>query len=264
MGNVTVVQAFTRLSAEAQGLRDRSTTCLNAQYPVLNWWAVLTVLTKAASTVAMVGLFALGAALHAQGQITVGEIVAFIGFAQLLIIKLEQLSGLINNIFFQIHAIREYFEVLDTVSVVQETPGAQPLQVTRGEVRFQNVSYHYPNSKAGISDIDFTVAPGETVALVGPTGSGKSTAISFLNRVRDPELRRDPDRRPGHLERPARLAAPVGGRGVPGCGAVQPLDPREPARRQAGRDRPGAPARDRPRRGGRLRALEARRARHSS
>ena len=187
MGNVTVVQAFTRLAAEAQGLKESIDNLLKAQYPVLTWWAVLTVLTKAASTVAMVGLFALGVSLHAQGQISVGEIVAFVGFAQLLILKLEQLSGFINNIFFQIHAIREYFEVLDTVSMVQETPGAQPLQVTRGEVRFQNVSYHYPNSKAGISDIDFTVAPGETVALVGPTGSGKSTAISFLNRVRDPD-----------------------------------------------------------------------------
>jgi glucan exporter ATP-binding protein len=190
MGNVTIVQAFTRLSAEAQGLKESINNLLNAQYPVLNWWAVLTVLTKAASTVAMVGLFALGTALHAQGQTTVGEIVAFVGFAQLLIMRLEQLSGFINNVFFQIHAIREFFEVLDTTSMVQETPGAPPLEVTRGEVRFDNVSYHYPNSKAGITDIDFTVQPGETVALVGPTGSGKSTLISFLTRARDPDAGR--------------------------------------------------------------------------
>jgi ATP-binding cassette subfamily B protein len=186
MGNVTVVQAFTRLNAEVQGVNDAMRNLLAAQYPVLNWWAVLNVLTKASSTVAMIGLFALGTALHGQGQTTVGEIVAFVGFANLLIGRLEQLSGFVNNIFFQIHAVREFFEVLDTQSNVQETPGAPPLVVTKGEVVFEDVGYFYPNSKAGVRGLNFRVGPGETVALVGPTGSGKSTALSFLTRVRDP------------------------------------------------------------------------------
>jgi ATP-binding cassette subfamily B protein len=187
MGNVTVVQAFTRLSAEVSGVKEAMGRLLSAQYPVLNWWATLTVLTKAASTIAMIGIFALGTTLHGDGKASVGEIVAFVGFANLLIGRLEQLTGFVNNIFFQTHAIREFFEVLDTHSNVSEKPGAPPLAVPQGEVVFDAVTYRYPNSKAGVSDLSFRVAPGETVALVGPTGSGKSTAISFLTRARDPD-----------------------------------------------------------------------------
>lgn len=187
MGNVTVVQAFARLSAEVTGVRDAMTRLLAAQYPVLNWWATLTVLTKASSTIAMIGIFALGTALHAEGKTSVGEIVAFVGFANLLIGRLEQLTGFVNSIFFQTHAIREFFEVLDTSSTVKEKPGAGTLTVGAGEVVFDGVTYHYPNSKAGVEGLSFRVAPGESVALVGPTGSGKSTALSFLTRVRDPD-----------------------------------------------------------------------------
>jgi glucan exporter ATP-binding protein len=186
MGNVTVVQAFTRLTAEVQGVKDAMSRLLAAQYPVLNWWATLNVLTNAASTIAMVAIFAVGTVLHGQGGASVGEIVAFVAFAQLLIGRLEQLSGFVNNIFFQTHAIREFFEVLDTTSSVKEKPGAPALDVKSGEIAFQGVTFHYPNSKAGVSDLTFTVKPGETVALVGPTGSGKSTALSFLTRSRDP------------------------------------------------------------------------------
>jgi len=187
MGNVTVVQAFTRLSAEVQGVKESMQRLLAAQYPVLNWWAAVTVLTKGASTVAMIGIFALGTALHGQGQASVGEIVAFVGFANLLIGRLEQLTGFVNAIFFQTHAIREFFEVMDTVSTVREAPNAPPLEVARGEVVFDAVGYRYPNSKAGVQELSFRVEPGQTVALVGPTGSGKSTALSFLTRVRDPD-----------------------------------------------------------------------------
>lgn len=186
MGNVTVVQAFTRLAAEVEGVKTAMGQLLAAQYPVLNWWATLTVLTKACSTLAMVSIFALGTVLHGSGKTSVGEIVAFVGFANLLIGRLEQLSGFINSVFFQTHSIREFFEVLDARSNVVEAPAAPALEVSGGEVVFDAVTYHYPNAKAGVEGLSFTVKPGETVALVGPTGSGKSTAVSFLIRSRDP------------------------------------------------------------------------------
>ena len=186
MGNVTVVQAFTRLSAEVEGVKAAMGQLLAAQYPVLNWWATLTVLTKACSTLAMVSMFALGAALHGEGKTSVGEIVAFVGFATLLIGRLEQLSGFVNSVFFQTHSIREFFEVLDARSNVVDLPNAPSLSVKAGEVTFKDVTYHYPNAKAGVENLSFTVKAGQTIALVGPTGSGKSTAVSFLIRSRDP------------------------------------------------------------------------------
>lgn len=186
MGNVTVVQAFTRLSAEVESVKAAMGQLLAAQYPVLSWWAMLTVLTKACSTIAMVSIFALGTVLHGEGKTSVGEIVAFVGFANLLIGRLEQLSAFVNSVFFQTHSIREFFEVLDARSNVVELANAPNLMVKGGEVTFNAVTYRYPNAKAGVEGLTFTVKPGETVALVGPTGSGKSTAVSFLIRSRDP------------------------------------------------------------------------------
>jgi glucan exporter ATP-binding protein len=187
MGNVAVVQSFTRLNAEVQGLQESMRRLLGAQFPVLTWWAMLTVLTKAASTVAMISLFAVGTVLHSQGAASVGDIVTFVMFANVLIGRLEQISGLINSLFFQTPAIAEFFGILDTESTVREKPGASEMATPRGEVEFRNLTYRYPNAAAGVFDVSFTVEAGQTVALVGPTGSGKSTALSFLHRVRDPD-----------------------------------------------------------------------------
>jgi ABC-type multidrug transport system fused ATPase/permease subunit len=74
-GNVTVVQSFTRLAAESRALREMMSRTLNAQYPVLRGWAILSVLNRAASTLTIVAIFAVGATLHARGEISVGGIV---------------------------------------------------------------------------------------------------------------------------------------------------------------------------------------------
>ncbi len=187
MGNVTIVQAFTRLSAELQALNQSMSRLLAAQFPVLNWWALLSVLTKAASTITIVSIFALGTFLHAGGKASVGEIVTFVGFATLLIGRLEQLSGFANSIFFQTHPITEFFTLLDAESTIKESPNAPALQIRNGRVEFKNVSFHYPNSSAGVKNVNFVIEPGQTVALVGATGSGKSTLASFLIRIRDPQ-----------------------------------------------------------------------------
>src|SRR5262245_15875297 len=99
LGNVTVVQSYTRLAAEMQAMRTVMSELLAAQYPVLTWWGLLTVLTRAAATITMVAIFAVGALLVQRGEITVGEIVAFVAFANLLIAKLDLLSGFAVRIF---------------------------------------------------------------------------------------------------------------------------------------------------------------------
>jgi ATP-binding cassette subfamily B protein len=87
--NVVVVQSFTRLNSESRRFGDIMRHVLDHQFPVLNWWAVVSVLTRAASTLAVITIFLLGTYLHMQGTATVGEIVAFMGFANLLIGRLE-------------------------------------------------------------------------------------------------------------------------------------------------------------------------------
>ena len=185
-GNVTVVQSFTRLSAEAAALREMMRRVLTAQYPVLRGWAILSVLNRAASTLTIVAIFALGASLHAHGEVTVGGIVSFVGFALMLIGRLEQFASFISGLFFQTQSLHDYFAVLDQRPAIVDAPSASVLPRVRGEVVFDRVSFGYDPVQPALHELSFRAAPGSTIALVGPTGAGKSTALSLLYRAYDP------------------------------------------------------------------------------
>lgn len=186
IGNISVVQSYARLSAETAMLRSLMSDLLAAQYPVLTWWAVLTVLSRAAGTITMVAVFLLGSLLVSRGEASVGEIVSFVGFAGLLISKLDQLSSFAGRIFMQAPVLQTYFSLIDTPVEVEEKPGAAALKVEAGHVVYQDVSYRFPKSRQGVFDLSFEALPGKTVALVGPTGSGKTTTLALLQRLRDP------------------------------------------------------------------------------
>jgi ATP-binding cassette subfamily B protein len=144
------------------------------------------VANHAASTLTVIGIFVLGIQLHGKGEITVGEIVSFVGFAMMMIGRMEQLAGFISDIFFQAPALANFFEVLDTRSQLQDSPDAPDLKVTRGQVAFENVAFGYDPANPVIKDLSFVVPAGSTVAFVGPTGAGKTTALSLLYRAYDP------------------------------------------------------------------------------
>jgi ATP-binding cassette subfamily B protein len=189
-GNVLVVQSFTRLAAEVGAIRDMMKKVLNAQYPVLRGWAWLTVANRASSTLTVVAIFALGASLNGKGEVSVGGIVSFVGFAMMLIGRLEQFAGFISGLFFQTHSLSDFFAVLDTREVLQEKPGAPDLPAVRGDVVFDDVSFGYEVTHPALRHLSFTVKAGSTVALVGPTGAGKTTALSLLYRAYDPSAGR--------------------------------------------------------------------------
>jgi glucan exporter ATP-binding protein len=189
-GNVLVVQSFTRLAGEVAAINDMMRRVLAAQYPVLRGWAWLTVANRAASTLTIVAIFALGAQLNGKGEISVGGIVTFVGFAMMLIGRLEQFATFISGLFFQTHSLSDFFEVLDTKEILNEPDGAAELPPVRGRVIFENVSFGYDASHPALRDLSFDVPAGSTVALVGPTGAGKTTALSLLYRTYDPSTGR--------------------------------------------------------------------------
>jgi ATP-binding cassette subfamily B protein len=187
IGNVSVVQSYARLRDEQQALRELTRQLLSAQYPVLTWWAMLTVFTRAAATISMVAVFAVGALLASRGEVTVGEIVSFVGFANLLIGKLDQLSGFIGNLFPRVPTLNAFYELLDASGNITEKPDAASLSEVKGAVAYENVTFRFGKSEVGVFDLDFRAAPGETIALVGATGSGKTTTLALLQRLRDPD-----------------------------------------------------------------------------
>jgi glucan exporter ATP-binding protein len=186
LSNVVVVQSFTRLNSEAKMFGDIMRQVLDHQFPVLNWWAVVNVLTRASSTITVIMIFMLGTLLHLQGKATVGEIVSFMGFATLLVARMEGAVGFVSHMLFQAPSLRQYFNVLDTMSTVPERPDAKDIGRAVGEVRFEGVGFSYPNSGRILSGIDLDAQPGQTVALVGATGAGKTTSMQLLQRLWDP------------------------------------------------------------------------------
>ena len=184
LGNVTVVQSYARFASEMQAMRTIMAELLMAQYPVLTWWGLLTVLTRTAATITVVAIYAVGALLVSQGKITVGEIVAFVGFAGLLIGKLDLLSGFAVRIFQYAPTLRSLFDLLDATGGVREKPDAKPLADIAGNVRYEHVTFRFRSSDQGVFAIDLDARAGKTIALVGPTGAGKTTTLALLQRLR--------------------------------------------------------------------------------
>ncbi|EGP08777.1 beta-(1--_2)glucan export ATP-binding/permease protein NdvA [Bradyrhizobiaceae bacterium SG-6C] len=187
LGNVALVQSFVRVEAEVQGLRGVADKLLSAQLPVLSWWALVAVMTRASTTITILAIFVVGIILNSKGQASVGEIVMFVSFATMLIQKLEQVVSFINSVFMEAPRLREFFDVLDAVPAVRDRPDAiDPGRLT-GLVEFNDVSFSYDGKRPAVEDVSFTALPGQTFALVGETGAGKSTAIALLHRAFDPQ-----------------------------------------------------------------------------
>ncbi|WP_411902425.1 glucan ABC transporter ATP-binding protein/ permease [Methylorubrum thiocyanatum] len=187
LGNVAVIQSFTRARAEKEAMRDIIHDLLRVQIPVLSWWALANVATRASGTLTMTAIFITGIALHQKGAATVGEIVAFMSLATMLVTKLDHVVTFVNGVFMQAPKMREFFEVVDTVPTVRDRPHAKQVARFEGEVSFEDVAFSYDGRRNALDGVSFTARPGETVALVGTTGSGKSTTLGLLHRTFDPD-----------------------------------------------------------------------------
>ena len=187
LGNVALVQSFARIELEVSLIRSIVTALLSAQMPVLSWWAVANVLTRAGTTLTMLVILLVGTYLKLVGLATVGQIVSFMSIAALLITRLEQAVSFANRLFLDAPRLADFFAVLDTVPSVRDRPGAAEPSRMVGHVEFEDVSFSYDDKRPAVAHLTFKALPGDCVALVGPTGSGKSTALALLYRAFDPQ-----------------------------------------------------------------------------
>jgi ATP-binding cassette, subfamily B, beta-glucan exporter len=145
------------------------------------------VLTRASTTLTLFAIFLVGVGLHLNGRASIGDIVMFMNLAGLVVIQLDRFVRFINRLFMEAPRLREFFAVLDTEPAVRERPNAIEPGRLRGLVEFQDVSFSYDGKRPAIVDLSVTALPGETTALVGATGAGKSTALALLHRAIDPQ-----------------------------------------------------------------------------
>ena len=187
LGNIPLVQSFARIQDEVSTLKDLSKRLLSVQLPVLSWWALVTVLNRSATTISILSIVIIGTWLFTKGLISIGEIVTFIAFAGMIISKLEQTVNFIHRLAMDAPRLADFFNLLDTSPAIHDHQDAISLEHPKGVIEFKNVSFSYDGTYSAIKKLSFKVAAGQTIALVGSSGAGKSTALSLLYRAFDPQ-----------------------------------------------------------------------------
>ena len=185
--NISVLQSYNRIGHETEALKRYATDLLKAQNPVLDWWAIASALNRLSSTISMMVVLMIGAYLVTQGQLRIGEVIAFTGFATLLIARLDQVSAFVNQISEGRAKLEEFYRLEDSAVDEAEPEGLRDLNAVTGHIRFENVGFEFAASGQGVEDVSFEVQAGQTVAIVGPTGAGKTTLINLLQRVYAPQ-----------------------------------------------------------------------------
>lgn len=187
ISNVSVLHSYNRIEAETRALKQYAQQLLAAQYPVLDWWAIASALNRIASTVSMLVILVIGTLLVQSGELKVGDIIAFTGFAGLLIGRLDQMRQFATQIFEARSKLEDFYKLEDAVQDREEPAGVGELKDVRGDVEFRGVSFDFANTTQGVHDVSFKVKAGQTIAIVGPTGAGKTTLINLLQRVHEPQ-----------------------------------------------------------------------------
>ena len=180
-----VTQIFTREEENAQ-IFDRLSekyrkSWINAvKYSNLVWPA-----TDNVSTLVRAAIFVVGLLVLTPAAVGLGTIVAMTSYASSFWQPIMNLSNIFNNFINNIAYLERIFETLDEPATIADKPNAQDIGDITGEVKFDDVTFSYEQGKTVLEHISFDVKPGESVALVGPTGAGKSTVVSLLSRFYD-------------------------------------------------------------------------------
>src|SRR5262249_1698108 len=126
-------------------------------------------------------IYVVGISLLGKG-VTVGALVAFVGYIGMFWAPIANIGNFYNAIINATAYLERIFEMIDEKPTVEDRPNAKGLPSIKGKVEFNNVIFGYEEGERILKDINFSVNPGETIALVGATGSGKTTIVSLLSR----------------------------------------------------------------------------------
>ena len=177
-----ITQIFAREDENARIFQELSNDCRQTwntavRYSNLVWPGIdsISVCVRAA-------IFLFGLVLFGEGNKSLGTIVAISSYASFFWQPIMNLGNIFNNFINNIAYLERIFETMDEPVTISDKENAREMPKIRGEVTFDHVSFSYDKSKKILKDVSFTVKPGESIALVGPTGAGKSTIVNLISR----------------------------------------------------------------------------------
>jgi ATP-binding cassette subfamily B protein len=185
LAGVSVVKAFSQQKEETRKFSVQAETLYNEQMHAVRLMSI-----NMPTMVLLVGLPVVlilwyGGSQVINGTMTVGEVTQFVLYLGLLMMPIRQLGMMVNLYSRTVSAGQRIVEILDTESEVVESPDAIDIGRAKGQVSFQNVSFSYDKTSPALKNVSFDVKPGQLVALLGGSGSGKSTVANLLARFYD-------------------------------------------------------------------------------
>ena len=177
-----VIKAFRRNDSVIEAFRISNQDVYKAGVYANSFALLLMPLTNQLGNLFVITIAGLGGWLALKGLVTIGTIAAFISYGRAFVNPLRQLSNIYNAIQGALAGAERVFEVIDTKSEIDDAPEAAPLDTVQGHVTFDHVQFSYTPDKPIIKDMTLEAKPGEIIALVGPTGAGKTTIVNLLTR----------------------------------------------------------------------------------
>ena len=191
ISGVREVQAFSREETNIEQFRQSNAVNRDANIRAVAYTSALAPALEALGFLGIAIVVGFGGVMLLRGQslagsaISLGLIVTFLGYAQRFNMPISQISVMWTNIQSAIAGVERIFELMDEIPEVQEKVGAQPMRVIEGAVVLENVEAEYVPGEPVLKGINLRAEPGQTVAIVGPTGAGKTTIINLLPRFWD-------------------------------------------------------------------------------
>ncbi|MBN1318383.1 MAG: ABC transporter ATP-binding protein, partial [Anaerolineales bacterium] len=187
LSGIQVIQAFGQEERQLRRFSTESEAYYQARVRGIRAWTIFFPSMDFISVMGNVMVLGVGAVMVVNGQLTLGTLVAFLAYITSFYEPIRRLTEIDDTIQEAIAAGERIFELLDTRPEIQPDSDDIMLSTLQGRIAFENVSFRYSTGDQVLHQVDFTIAPGEVVALVGPSGAGKTSIANLICRFYDPK-----------------------------------------------------------------------------
>ncbi len=187
LSSIRTIQAFAREEDEVRRFGEGAAQSVDANVHMTKVQVVSSFVVGLITSVGTVAMIWIGGRRVLEGRLSIGELLVFITYVGMLYGPMSTISDIATAIQGALTPFRRVIEILETNPTIHDAPNARPLPRSDGVVRFENVWFGYDPNRPVLKGIDFEGRPGQLVALVGPSGVGKSTLLSLLLRFYDPQ-----------------------------------------------------------------------------